>query len=113
MALYPDLTAEIMDQKAEEGIPYMQVHGLWARIVIDDVMEFCRLYGYTHGVILTTVRAYGGFIWKRYPPIPCLLTERGSLCTNETELQDQWFDGPYVACSRNASLVRQGATECM
>ena len=95
--------------EAKAGIPYMRVYGLWARIVVDDAAEFCRLYGYKYGVIVATVRTYGGFIWVRYPAIRCLLEEEERICVNATELKEQWYDGPYVACSDNASsLVRQG-----
>ena len=109
MALYTNLTAEIMNMQANEGIPYMRVHGLWARIVVDDATEFCQLYGYLHGDIVTTVRAYGGFIWARYPKIQCLV-DNESTCINDTELQEQWYDGVYVACRDNARFIgHQGA----
>ena len=112
VALYSNIHSELSDIRGNEGIPYMRLYGVWARIVVEDADEFCRLYAYKYGHVVSTVRTYGGFMWTTYPSVRCLL-DGGHIitCTNgSVQLSSEWYDGAYLNC-RNKDGVPESTSK--
>ena len=105
LALYPSIKHEIQKLRDREGIPYLRLFGITARIVVMDENEIaalCRLYNYKYGRLVALVRAYGGFIWNGHPSLRCLTHADGTLehCANTSALRllNEWYDGGYILC---------------
>ena len=95
-------------RRSQEGLPYMRIFGIWARISVDDddINRFCRYYGYRSGRKVSSVRTYGGYIWENFPSFECLL-KGGSMCMNvsSVKLQNEWYDGQYIKCVNDSELM--------
>ena len=107
VALYRNIISEMTKRMSQEGLPYMRLFGIWARISVDDddITRFCRYYGYGNGQKVSSVRTYGGYIWENFPSFECLLN-RGSKCmkVSSVKLQNEWYDGQYVKCVNDSEL---------
>ena len=102
VALYPNVSMEINESRDQEGIPYMRILGIWARILVDDIKHFCRLYRYRNGRYVTSVHTYGGYIWEGYPALECLSNgDDQCLDVSELILSSRWYDGPYIVCTND------------
>ena len=111
VALYPSIKYEIQRLPQQEGIPYLTLSGITARIVLNvsDINVFCRHYGYQNGSIVTTVRAYEGFVWHHLS-LNCisndLADDRSCMDMNEEwRLLHEWYDGPYVVCCNESQCA--------
>lgn len=109
VGLYKNLTDELEAVEAHEGIPYMNLYGIWARIYVHDIEEFCSLYGYFNGVLVANIRTYGGLIWTGYSSLKCLV-ENGTKCEDVKymTLMDEWYDGKYIKCGNSSFKTENG-----
>jgi hypothetical protein len=102
--LYGTYLAESLRIPSDEGLPHLEIHGVPARVELEEkkVPPFCRLAGFTDGYIKTSVRLFGGYIWK-LNTIECAFNH--SVCASEVTLLNKWFNGVYIKCHYNKNQL--------